>query len=367
MEAQEVGLLVDMYNDVPYSEAWNLTEFIRPKYDKGEDVYKAIFKQIDDGIALIKAAGADPKIATADILFKGNKTNWFKYANSLKLRLLIHTSATTTFNPAAEIAKITTEGSGFLGNGLSAAIQPGFTSDKGNPFYRAHLYLQNGNPADEYNRANNFTLDLMKGFLDNRYKRVFREPKSLPGTWRGTDYGALPSDDVNSDRTSGPGYGLVANDAASMWIMTGVEAMFLQTEAMIRGWLPGDAKAMYRASVMESFQTLGVPNAAAEAALYLDNTNAKVAWPDAGTQNDKLAVMAWQKYFALTGIQPNETWVDIRRLKVVAPPLSLAPERGSNPIPSRLLYPQSEYNFNSESVLAVGTISQFTSKVFWHK
>jgi len=367
MEAQEMGILVDMYNNVPYTEAWDLAQFIRPKYDNGEDVYKAIFTKIDEGMALIKSASGDPKIATADILFNGNKTNWYKYANSLKLRLLIHCSATTTFNSAAEITKITTEGSGFLGNGLSASIQPGFTADKGNSFYRTHLFLQNGNEADDYNRANNFTLDLMKSLVDNRHKRMFREPKSLPGQYRGTDYGQLPADDLNKDRTSGPGFGLVASDAAPLWIMTGVEAMFLQTEAMIRGWLPGDAKAMYQAAVRESFVTTGVPNAVAEANVYLENTNTRVAWPDAGTQAEKIAVMAWQKYFALTGIQPNETWVDIRRLKVVAPPLSLAPERGTNPIPIRLLYPQEEYNFNSASVLEQGTISQFTSKVFWHK
>jgi|688.fasta_scaffold33138_2 hypothetical protein len=367
MEAQEVAIIVDMYGDVPYTEAWDLAKFIRPKYDKGEDVYKAIFKQVDDGIALIKAAGADPKIGTVDILFKGNKTNWYKFANSLKLRLLIHCSATSTFNAASEISKITAEGSGFLGNGLAASIQPGYNADRGNTFFRTHMFLQNGNEADNYNRANVFVLDLMKSLQDVRHTRFFREPKSLPGQYRGTVYGSLPADDLNSDRTSGPGYGLVANDAAPLWIMTGVEAMFLQTEAMIRGWLPGDAKAMYRAAVTESFKTLNVPNWSAEATTYLENSNVRVIWPDAGSQTEKIAVMGWQKYFALTGIQPNETWVDIRRLKVVEPPLSVAPERGTNPIPVRLLYPQAEYNFNSESVLAAGTISQFTSKVFWHK
>jgi hypothetical protein len=62
-----------------------------------------------------------------------------------------------------------------------------------------------------------------------------------------------------------------------------------------------------------------------------------------------------------------ETWNDIRRLKVVAPDLSIAPERGSNPIPSRLLYPSSEYQYNTAAVNAVGKINQFTSKVFWDK
>lgn len=367
MQAHEVGLLVDMYGNVPFSEAWNLSENIRPKYDNGEDVYKAIFKQIDDGIALIKSADADPKLGAIDIMYKGNKTMWYKFANTLKLRLLIHCSGTSTFNAASEISKITTEGSGFLAAGQTASIQPGYTADRGNPYFRTHLFLQNGNEADNYNRANNFVLDIMKSLVDERHKRFYREALNLPGQYRGTTYGMLPADDLSSNRTSGPGYGLVAAVTSPMWVMTSVESMFLQTEAMIRGWLPGDAKAMYRAAVTESFVWLGVPNATAEATTYLDNTSTRIAWPDAGSQTEKLAVMAWQKYFALNGIQPNETWVDIRRLNVVAPALSVAPERGTNPIPVRLLYPQSEYNFNSENVEGQGSISPFTSKVFWHK
>jgi hypothetical protein len=322
--------------------------------------------QADAGLALIKAAEVDKNIATQDVIFKGDKSSWAKFANTFKLRLLIHTSQTSTFNTAAEIAKITAEGSGFLGNGLSAATQPVYTGDKPNPFFNTHLFLLNGNEADNYNRANNFILDQMKSYQDERYTRLFRPAKSItPPAYRGTNYGQLPADDVNSDRTSGPGYGIVASATAPMWIMTSTEAMFLVAEATTRGWLPGDAKAAFRAAVRESFVTLGVPSANTAYATYLDGSNARVAWPDAGTTAEKIAVVIWQKYFALAGIQPNETWVDVRRLGIVAPPLSLAPERGSNPIPIRLLYPQTEYNFNAAN--APKSISQFTSNIFWDK
>ena len=100
---------------------------------------------------------------------------------------------------------------------------------------------------------------------------------------------------------------------------------------------------------------------------YLANTDPKVAWPAAGTLQDKIAVIAWQKYFALNGLQANETFTDYRRLGVVQPPLSVAPERGSNPIIRRLLYPTTEYSYNAANVAALGTINQFTTKVFWDK
>jgi len=366
LQAHEMGVLVDLYGDVPYSKAWDLAGNIRPAYDNAEDIYKDLIPKIDAGLALIKDAdGSDKLINTVDILFKGDKTNWAKFANTIKLRLLLHTINTTTFNAPAEIAKIVAEGSGFLGEGVGAMVQPGYTADKPNPYYNAHFFSIANAENDNYNRANNFSLELMKSLLDERYKRVYRPAKALPTEWRGTDYGQNPLDDVNSDRTSGPGYGLTASASAPMWIMTSVEAMFLRAEAVARGWIAGDAQTAYEAAVRESFTFLGVPDATNAANAYLAVTNAKVEFPAAGTLNEKLAVIIWQKYFALNGIQANETWTDFRRLGIVQPPLSLAPERGSNPIPIRLLYPTTEYSYNSENVEAEGTISQFTSKLFW--
>jgi len=152
-----------------------------------------------------------------------------------------------------------------------------------------------------------------------------------------------------------------------MWVMTSVEASFLVAEASIRGWISGDPQSAYTLAVTESFSWLGVPSATSAAAAYLANGIDRVTWPTSTTQTDRLRTLAWQKYIALNGIGMLETWNDVRRLAVVQPALSIAPERGSNPIPVRLLYPSSEYNYNTANVKAEGTISQFTSKVFWHK
>ena len=363
MEAHEMAILVDFYGDVPYSTAFDVSANVRPTYDNGEDIYKALLPLIDEGMDLIKAAsGNDANIATQDILFQGNKTNWAKFGNSLKLRLLTHTSEVNTFNIPAETAKITAEGSGFLGNGINASVQPGYTVDKPNPYYNAHLFLSNGNEADNYNRANNFTLNHMNSLLDPRVERVYR-PAKTNGAFKGTDYGADPLSTNGSDLTSGPGFGPAPLPSSPMWLMTGVEAMFLVAEATARGWLPGDAQAAYENAVRESFTFLGLTVAQADD--YLTSTNAKVAWPAAGSLNDKIAVIMWQKYFALVGIQANETYNDWRRLGIVQPPLSIAPERGSNLIPVRLLYPTSEYNYNAENVKGQGDVTPYAPKVFW--
>jgi hypothetical protein len=377
MQAHEIGVLVDFYGNVPYSKAFDLSGNIRPAYDKAEDIYKDLILKIDEGLALIKAADdKDKKIAEIDILFKADKAKWAKFANTIKLRLLLHAYKTTVFDITAEINKITAEGSGFLGDGLGAtvhpslkAIDPGYTPDKPNPYYNAHFFSISGSENDTYNRANNFSLNLMKNLDDPRYKRLYRPAKALPTEFRGTNYGDIPLDDVNSDRTSGAGYGIVANASADMWIISSVEAMFLRAEATARGWITTvDAKTAYENAVKASFTYLGVPDATNEATIYLLSVDPKIGWPTTGgSLEDKIEVIAWQKYFALNGIQGNEIYTDYRRLDVVQPPLSLAPERGTNTIPVRLLYPQSEYNFNKENVGAEGTVSQFTSKLFWDK
>ena len=395
MQAHDVAIMVDLYGNIPYTAAWDLSGNIRPAYDKAEDIYKDLMVRIDAGLALIKAAdGTDIKLGSQDIMFGGDLVKWAKFANTLKLRLLLHTIKTTVFDFNAEVAKIVAEGNGFLGYGVGAMVQPGFTVDKPNPYYSSHIFLVNGNDADTYNRANVFALDLMKSLNDERYKRLYKSSKALPGQYRGTVYGQDPADDVNSDRTSGPGFGLLSvegdvpatNGAATapMWLLTSVEAMFLQAEAIVRGWNIGtgkDAKTAYEDAVKESFTYLKartiVRNAAntadsinisplQNAETYLTNLNEKVAWPDAGTEAQKLGVVIWQKYFALNGIQANETYTDFRRLDLIQPPLSVAPERQGRLIPVRLLYPTSEYALNAENVGNEGTI-ETTTKVFWDK
>lgn len=384
MSAHEWGVLVDLYGDVPFTTALDLTGNIRPTYTPGADVYKALIPMIDEGIALIKAAGDDPNIATQDIMFRGNKTNWYKFANTLKLRLLLHAYKTSTFNTTAEIAKITAEGSGFLGNGVGAMVNPGFANETGkqNHYYAAHLHVVNGNEADNYNRANCFLLDQMTSQGDPRRTRIYRETKALPGQYRCTNYGQNPLDDVNSDRTSGPGYGLIGvanssfttppNSTAAtgafkdMWLLTSVEAMFLVAEATARGWLSGNLQTAYTEAVRESFKYLTLSAADADAYILFNSSpgvNPKVVLNPAGTLTEKLYTIMWQKYYALAGLQGNETWTDWRRTGIVQPPLSLAPERGNNPIPRRMLYPQGEFSYNATNVPQ--GINQFTSKIFW--
>jgi hypothetical protein len=144
-----------------------------------------------------------------------------------------------------------------------------------------------------------------------------------------------------------------------------VESLFLQAEAIQRGWIAGTPETAYRNAVIESFVWLGVPNATATANAYLNQGTPIV---DYASAPNKINLIVMQKYLSLVGVNNFEAYTDYRRLGVPTDlPLSLAPSRGSNVIPKRLLYPQDEYNYNAANVAAEGTINAQTSTVFWDK
>ena len=67
------------------------------------------------------------------------------------------------------------------------------------------------------------------------------------------------------------------------------------------------------------------------------------------------------------GINSVESWTDYRRTGVPNIPLSISPDRGTNVIPKRLIYPTEEYQYNKENALAQGDINPQTDKIFWDK
>lgn len=398
MQSLNYQMAVDMFNDIPYSQATNPT-ILTPKYDKGEDIYLDLFKKIDAGIALIKAADESKNfnLANGDVLrvsanglpittglntASNRKLKWTKFANTLKLRLLIHMSQMPNISTlaATELAKINAEGSGYINAGETVGVNPGFITAKPNHFWATYIFDQANNPPNSFNRANNFSLNTFKALSDERYKYFYKpipnSPGTLPAHWVGIDYAPVNSNaafksNVTSDiggapTPAGGTSGLGKSAIMDAWILTAAESLFLQAEAKARGWnIPGSALTLYQDGVRESFIWLGVPGATSAAANYLLQSDNRIAF--GATLTDNLRAIAWQKYFAFNGNSHLEMWTDYRRLDIVPIPLSLDPGRGNRVIPFRFNYPQSEYDFNIANVNAAGATDPFTSKIFWDR
>ncbi len=80
--------LVDLYGDIPLTEALQAGTIRQPAFDKAEDVYPALQEMLDSAIAnLEKGAGALVKPSNDDLVFSGNMELWKKAAYALKIRL----------------------------------------------------------------------------------------------------------------------------------------------------------------------------------------------------------------------------------------------------------------------------------------
>lgn len=364
--------LVDQYNNVPYTEAFKGTASITPKYDKGQDIYNDLLVQLDEAKKIFAGSNVDnlPGFKEADIMFKGDITKWRKLANTQHLKLLLRQSELFGGTaPAAEIAKITADGSGFLGSGETAQVNPGYAvaASQQNPFYNTYLRDYNGTLVDNFNRANNYILNKFINRNDVRYRYVFSAAQTPVGgnTYFGYDFGFVSSDPdqpkaANSSNVAGPG--LAKSSTQPQWLFTSVESMFLQAEAIQRGWISGDITTALPAAIRESYIWLNVNGSAAAA------TTAANAYIAENTPATTVQGVVMEKYYSLIGINNFEAWVDYRRVGVPTDlPLSQSPSRNGRGVPVRLLYPQEEYSYNAANVAAEGTINAQTSKVFWDK
>jgi hypothetical protein len=81
--------LVDMFGDIPYSEALDINN-VNPKYDDAVAIYKSLFDKLDKDIAVLTANAGKGSFGSADIIYGGDDAKWLMFANGLKLKMAIH-------------------------------------------------------------------------------------------------------------------------------------------------------------------------------------------------------------------------------------------------------------------------------------
>lgn len=376
MKAYDFENLVDIYGNIPYSDALKSTASIRPKYDKAQDIYEDLAKKLDTAATTFKSlvgkvASTD---AAYDVMYAGDATKWARFANTLKLRILLRQSEMPgrAAYIATEIAKITANGMGFIGantstkgNGDAAFVNPGYTNSSGkqNPYYATFGYTPVGKSAPTDNHryyiASTYGLAFYQDNDDPRLPFLYTTINDGAGTtYSGTPFGPTANTGDSPQFKSAIGTGLLKGADMAQPLMTDFESLFLQAEASYRGFITANTQSLYESAVQQNFTYLG----AGSAADYLTASTLS-SW---NTAPDKLKLIMTQKWAAMNGINAIESWSDYRRLGIPADvPISNNPAASIRQIPVRMLYPQSEYNYNPDNVLAQGTISQFTSRIFW--
>lgn len=368
MKAFVFQQLVDMFNNVPYTQAFLGTNNITPKYDDGQFVYNAITLQIDTAIVLLQRSDA---IGTAksDILFGGNNTNWIQFANTLKLRILMRQTQVTA-NASfiqAELAKITANGAGFITT--DAAVNPSYANNLGqqNPIWGFYVTLTglptSGGSADFWKGAQ-YSISWMTNHNDPRYQYIYSPGAS--GKYVGSVLGAVANPPGGA--ASSIGTGILKSVNQSAVILSAAESYFLQAEANLRGMIGATSAATtnFNNGVQASFSFLG----AGSNSSYISQNDKTTNYSACVTFNEQLACIIRQKWVAMNGVTPFEAWSDYRRLRLPADiPLSVSSYLDISPaaIPIRILYPISEYQTNTVNVNLQGNINYHSSPVFWNK
>lgn len=347
----EWARMLQIYGDLPYFDAGN---GVSVPFSPEEEIYNDLFERLD---AAVKAIGTSdvPQFSygSNDLIFNGDAEKWRKFGNSVRLRLAMRLSNVSP-------AKAQTEALAAVNLGVMSSnddiAQIAIWGDGG--FYD-YLHIIS-NVFVNIRVSETFTNYLYSeaGFEDPRAGRWLTYDADSPlagGEFMGVKNGfdIVPEDAVQfaTMKTAALGgeYPGFAGDGGSillyMPVMFYSEVLFLQAEAALRGWVPGDANGLYVQGVQASMDNVGVP--ADEAASYI------AAIPTlSGSNEAQLKQLITQKWIANF---PNgsEGWADFRRTDYPDITLPLDGVSGNTTVApntwvKRIRYPDAAHNFESE-------------------
>ncbi|WP_339889531.1 SusD/RagB family nutrient-binding outer membrane lipoprotein [uncultured Flavobacterium sp.] len=362
-------ILVDMYGDVPYTEAHQGVADITPAYDGAKSVYRDLYAQLDQAIALIDNSPSAKAVGAEDAVFGGNMSQWKDFANTMKLRLLMRqvdlaeagTDSETTTYVADKFALLS--GASFLS--VNATLNPGYSdtrADTRNPFWNI-MYGEDNTTVTAFYRqykASKRNADNLNSTSDPRRSRLF----TLVG---GSVVGVLQGDSSVVNGGTAPavlssfGLGVLSSASQDAYMFSLAESLLLQAEAVHRGYLTGSAQSLFDAAIDASCIQLGTT-----AGTYTGSINGTPGKGyGSGTYAQKIEAIMYQKNIALQGTsQSLETFIEYTRTGLIdSVPGSILGATQANR-PRRLLYPTSEYTSNSANVPAQGNV--FATGSFWY-
>jgi hypothetical protein len=375
MEAFHYQRLVDIYNNIPYSQALQGGTINYPKYDDAATVYTSIVHKIDSGIAAINSAsaGADNP-GKYDVMFGGNMQKWILFGNTVKLKILLNL---TQYSGGA--ALISSELNGkttddFMGAGLDGAVNPSYTDAAGsqqNPQWQNVGFTVSGTDQGNHDfyRANSYAVDF---YLTNNDPRGYRfYALNTQGVIRGRAIGSQIGSEHNT-LISAVGPGILQSPTQSSYILPAFESLFFQAEALQRGFIAkgtnvASAQDAYQQAITESFRVLFRNVSGYDytdtAKAYYQQGNAKTNWANA---TDPVTLIITQEWAALNMFDPITSWNNWKRLNIPSDnPVSIYPGTTAAHPPIRLIYPTDEYTTNSANTNAEGVIDPINSKIFW--
>lgn len=342
------SILTDLYGDVPYFQAIKAADgVLQVPFDKQKDIYVDLLKNLDSANILLDQTKA--LTYAGDMVYSANAVSggvnpgivkWKKFANSLKLRLLLRLSKRNgELNINEQIAAILAD----------PAQYPVFTSNADEAIFRYPgtfpYYNPNYNARQvdwrDGNYVTTFFIDKMNTDEDPR-----RTPWWIPvnGVWKGIESGYPTTLEyavgANSSYTDAlktlPQLGVM---------MTYSELQSIKAELALKGFNTGmTPQQHYEAAITASMVQWGVSTPAD----YF--TRPGVMYHPEASDDAQLEQIMLQKYYAYFFVD-YQAWFEKRRTG-----FPVLPRGGGipaeNEFPSRVPYPTYLQSLNAENLAA---------------
>lgn len=370
LRAQALTLMVDCFSDAPYTEALMGSANANPKWDDGKTIYEGVLAEMDAAEAKLDGQPMTLK----DAICGGSTDAWQRYANALRLRMLLRLidanidAAANTQKVQALLAKAQ-----WPEDGVSYDV---YSNSEGqwNPWYAAKKSLGANNHVPAYPIVSYYaaTGDPRMAYAikvnakEGKYVGQLPGCKTLYKEWTGAQWLNKEVSEIN--------YEVMADAAISL--VSASEVHFLVAEAQLRfNHDAAAAKAAYEAGVRADFGYRGI--AGADDLLAGANT----AFDSQATDEAKLHLIYMQKWAALFMVDHFEAWSEARRTDVPTTSAATAKQVYDDPslytagdfilpglnykaagkLIKRLPYPSSARRYN-KNMPAVKTIAD---PVFW--
>lgn len=354
--------LTDAYGPIPYSNVLT-TEKLTVKYDSQQDIYKAMFEELDAAILAFSKNLSIPSSSWAkyDRVYYGNISQWLKYASSLKLRMAMRVSYVDPALAQEKASEAIASGNLILTNADNALIHPAENK-------LALIY----NGWNDHRAAADI-ICYLNGWKDPRIGKMFLKnrpsaEKDEDRKYVGLRIGSTVS--KKSDFVENYSNMAVSESDPLLW-MNAAEVSFLLSEYELR-FAKNDSKAKeyYENGVKLSFEERGVTgeqdylaNVSDTPELYIDPlgfynaekkmSECKVAWETASDEEGHLEQIITQKWIAIFPLG-NEAWAEYRRTgypKLLPAVQNLGPDKVDlDRHARRLIYPVEEYTSNGDNL-----------------
>lgn len=376
LKAYGFQYLVDLYDNVPYTEAFKGEEgLFNPKIDNGADIYAAIYTLLNEALSKDLSGFTSVRYSKYDLLCGADMDKWVQFANTLKLRILLR-----QYNKNTSYAR--TEIDNLLKNGVFLKSDVQFTNfenadSKSNPMYESD--------QRQLNTTNNIRgcatfLSYLNANVDTRRDKMFQKIGTINGGYTGMIPGSyeVPTTTFNAETvTTRP----IQTATMPINLMTVAEAELLQAEAYLRLGKPAEAKQHYEAGVASSFTRMGASIGTLLTGVY--------AFPatDANAQLEAIIMQKWVD--AADGQRGIEAFIEQVRTGIpkksaisdqipagyslpetYVPGTLIYSKKGTTggKYPVRFPYPQCEMNYNSNAAAYkdLKDADVIQTKVWWN-